>query len=407
MPINILPNRNNDKQDEMKQTMFTKPPPSYYRQGSTSTNPAVQAQSKQPYKNLPDMGVKIAQQGLEGMDKLAGIQQSPERFPNRQFNEAYKSPTLAGTGSDLQLPGAGQQVNAGQILPVQQQQQPVLKQQVRPSPEMGNEPMAPVNLAETATQQPGYVSPEQVTQLKGDTQQLPEMQNYGGQQLPGGQPGQTSFDSDYMNRTYGDNRTTNEERFDRNRADALKQDQASGEMVNRLNRGTQAMRELSDMRNPGAKMGSLPGSGGYVPVSPTGLGKTDRKLQAESERQSMISKVAADKDARETEKNKIAGQQEATKQQFEETKYKQGLDIDSAKFDAKLSNQLGQKIADPDYNRFKQLIANEADPQMKQKYINDFEQWAGFPMNVFDDFIKRQTQPRVDDMGYSNLPTNE
>ena len=390
----MLPN-GKDNQDEMRQTMFN-PPASSQRTGR-SAQPNIGAEYSNP--------MEMVQSGLKTMDKMAGIKQKPERFPNRTYNEGYKSSTLQGAGDPMQL--GHQPVNAQQVLPVQQQPNALPVQQ---TPEMRSDPMMPVNLAETATQQPGYVNPEQVAQLRNE-QQLPgdqpvqQMQNYGGQQLPGGQPGQTSFDNDYMNRTYGDNRTTNEERFERNRQDALKQDQASGEMVARINRGTKAMQELSDMRNPGAKMGSLPGSGDYVPVSPSGLGKTDRKLEAESERQSMISKVAADKNARETEKNKILGQQETTKQQFEKQKYFQGRADKEGEFDSKIANRIGQKMNHPDYMIFLDKINNAQSEQVKEEYLLDFKKWSGgIPMSAFEDFLTKQTKPRADELSLANLP---
>lgn len=141
-------------------------------------------------------------------------------------------------------------------------------------PEMRSDPVPPVNLAATATEQPGYVSPEQIAQLRGDKQlenEFPQAPGLPEKNTLPQAPGYTqdsnntpipTFDNQYVESNYASlsDRTKNEERFARNEKDALAQDRASGAMVDRLNRGTKAMQELSQMRSGGgpaiANMGS-------------------------------------------------------------------------------------------------------------------------------------------------------
>ena len=148
---------------------------------------------------------------------MPGIKKASNAIGNAYNNQANKRVNTYG-GGDIQAlngqplpPGNAQALNGqGQIAP-------------------------PVNLAQTATQQPGYVSPAQVGGMRRASEIMAGKNTVGapipqgvnaGPQLPG--QGQNDFDNDYMQRNYGDlnNRQVNQERFQRNNNGATTQEQA-------------------------------------------------------------------------------------------------------------------------------------------------------------------------------------
>lgn len=339
MAINLLP-ENNDN-DRIKQNFIN---PS--KRTGRNAQPNTGAEFRNP--------LHILKGGLNKMDQLAGINKKPSRFAQGSL----QSSSIAGTGNPMQF---GDQINAQKIL--QLPQQPI-QQPTQQPPAMGNNPMQPVNLAETATQQPGYVSPDEVAALRSDTA------------LPTTSDTALPTTSENVLPVNDFNQGNTQDYF--KQAGYMKDDDP--QMVKRRKEAEEVQRKRME----------------YINNSATGMYDLGGNRNG---RQSLGAKRLAFDKSKFT-KEQLAG---GKTNELDRQQSMQELSNKSTQFDAKLINQLGQKMSDPAFGEFRNRIRNAKDDQQRKELLSEFENWSnGIPMDVFDDFIGKETQ-RDNELGLPML----
>jgi hypothetical protein len=216
--------------------------------------------------------------------------------------------------------------------------------------------------AETPIQQ---APPEQPNLPERNTlPATPGFENIDGQNVP-------QFDNTYINQNYAglNDPVANQARFEKNAVDAAAQDKASGAMVERLNRGTAAMKDLREAKY--GKGPNLSTTSGADVLGGTGMfGKSQQKLRNIPRQPSLPRKRGEGATAQQGFTNQLA----VDKMKFERQKEADKRGVESAKYAADPKNTFNKMIMDNDlmsrYNTILESGGREGqyDPEMVSRF---------------------------------------
>lgn len=291
---------------------------------------------------------------------------------------------------------------------------------------MGENQKAPlVNLAETATKQPGYVSPQEVKNIrtaKDSNTGVYEKPDIGGARIPDNYIGTKDGWQPKGNVLPGN------EFSEANTQDYFKQTgylkDADPKMVKRREEAQQVQdgRERfiknseAGMYNAGQSsvnmVNTKPTAKPARPDFSTGNSSFDRR-HAASQRAAETAAMNANIDLarlgntagiaageQAVDRERIASNEgitnanrnmTASQNEYERQKYQQGRVDKSNEFDAKISNQIGQSMNHPDFWKMKNRIDKAASPEEKQLLESKFQEFFNFPSVTFDNFINKKT----------------
>lgn len=425
--------------------------------GSQSAPPPKQNFSSDQKRNnaalqtVKDIGSKVAGglaypgQVVKGtFDQVAkGIQNLPQNMKN--YDKSYGNRVRSDL-AQINKTGGGTAFPT----PMNPAQPQATQASVIPPPVMTNNPMPPVDVVNnnyaTNGAQPQTFNNKDVNNIMaqsppagGQPQTIPAtpQQLTEGPQMPPlpqnnalpANPefqanGVPRFGNEYAQNNYKglNDKTKNEERFMKNMNDAKLQDAASQDMVNRINRGTEAMKELSQARNAGGmtmanadfapkkretnteRPGTLEWAARQKELK---LGLEDRNMdieQQENERSNAIAQERGtldrsqlfldaknDQFSRMTEGKQQTFENEMTSNKYnlDKTKAMQAQINKSAEYDANPDNYFGKALNNTDYTsryeaalksgdegqleRFNQLAAKKGWPnaELMQQYLQN------------------------------------